>query len=124
MLNLIRFMSMTFVAITISAFGTSVLSANDVKTNDQLAEWICETRTQQDCKDAKNFMKVIVNCKAAQRMRKNLSGTAVLVGEVQVHFSKKTKVIYVQFEDHGTSTYEKSQTTYTRNSSFSSWKKN
>lgn len=54
---------------------------------------------------------------------KAVSGTAALVGEVQVHYSKKTKVIYVQYEDNGSSTYEKAQTTYTRTSAFGSWKK-
>ena len=98
--------------------------AADIKTNDELASWVCETRTEQDCKDAKNFMKVIESRKPAQRMRQQLLGTVVLVGEVQVHFSKKTKVIYVQYEDTGSSTYDKAQTTYTRSSAFGSWKKN
>ena len=97
--------------------------AADIKTNDELASWVCETRTERDCSDAKKFMKVIESRKPANRMRKQLSGTAALVGEVQLHYSKKTKVIYVQYEDTGSSTYEKAQTTYTRSSAFGSWKK-
>jgi len=113
----------TLILSALMLITTKPALAADIKTNDELASWVCETRTEQDCKDAKNFMKVIESRKPAQRMRKQLSGTAALVGEVQVHFSKKTKVIYVQYEDTGSSTYEKAQTTYTRSSSFGSWKK-
>lgn len=113
----------TLILSTLVMIASSPAMAAEIKTNDELALWVCETRTEQDCKDAKNFMKVIESRKPAQRMRKQLSGTAVLVGEVQVHYSKKTKVIYVQYEDTGSSTYEKAQTTYTRNSTFGSWKK-
>ena len=99
------------------------LLAADVITNDELAKNICETRSKQDCKDAKKFMKVIESRKAAKRILKQLSGSAKLVAEAQVHFSKKTKVIYVSFEDTINSVYIKSETTYTRSSQFGSWKK-
>ena len=113
----------TLILSALMAITAKPTLAAEIKTNDELALWVCETRTEQDCKDAKNFMKVIEGRKPAQRMRKQLSGTAALVGEVQVHYSKKTKVIYVQYEDTGSSTYEKAQTTYTRSSAFGSWKK-
>ena len=113
----------TLILSALMAITAKPTLAAEIKTNDELALWVCETRTEQDCKDAKNFMKVIESRKPAQRMRKQLSGTAALVGEVQVHYSKKTKVIYVQYEDTGSSTYEKAQTTYTRTSAFGSWKK-
>ena len=118
---------MKFQTLILFALGLIIAKpafAADIKTNDELASWVCETQTEQDCKDAKNFMKVIESRKPAQRMRQQLSGTVVLVGEVQVHFSKKTKVIYVQYEDTGSSAYDKAQTTYTRSSAFGSWKKN
>ena len=117
---------MKFQTLILFALGLIIAKpafAADIKTNDELALWVCETRTEQDCNDARKFMKVIESRKPAQRMRKQLSGTAALVGEVQVHYSKKTKVIYVQYEDTGSSTYDKAQTTYTRSSKFGSWKK-
>ena len=99
------------------------LLAKDTMTNDELAKNICETRSKKDCKDAKRFMKIIESRKAAKRIVKQLSGSAKLVAEAQVHFSKKTKVIYVSLEDTINGVYIKSETTYTRSGQFSSWKK-
>ena len=113
----------TLILSVLILMNVSPIVAADIKTNDELALWICETRGKQDCKDAKIFMKVMESRKPANRMRKQLSGGVVLIGEAQLHFSKKTKVIYVQFEDLKNSMYEKAQTTYTRNNSYSSWKK-
>lgn len=110
-------------ALVIATALSMPLLAADVMTNDELVKNICETRTKQDCKDAKKFMKGIESRKAAKRIVKQLTGSAKLVAEAQVHFSKKTKVIYVSFEDTINSVYVKSETTYTRSSQFGAWKK-
>ena len=112
-----------FVIIFVLANLTTSSMAADVLTNDELTAQICETRSKNDCKDTKRFMKVIESRKPAKRIVKELSGSAKLVADVQLHFSKKTKVIYVSFEDLTNSVYVKSQTTYTRSSQFSSWNK-
>lgn len=107
----------------VTANLTTQSMATDILTNDELAAKICETRSKKDCKDTKKFMKVIESRKPAKRMVRELSGSAKLVADVQVHFSKTTKVIYVSFEDLINSVYEKSQTKYTRSGQFSSWSK-
>jgi len=102
--------------------GKPTLAA-DIKTNDELAIYVCEKYSEEDCQDAKKFMTIIESRAAAKRIVKQLSGSLKLVADAQVHFSKKTKVIYVNLEDLQNSIYVKSQTTYTRSGQFSAWKK-
>ena len=51
------------------------LVADEIKTGDNLARYICENRSQSDCKKAQKFLKLMESRKPAKRMLIELSGS-------------------------------------------------
>ena len=56
------------------------LAADEIKTGDDLARYICENRSPSDCEKAQNFLKLMESRRPAKRMLIKLSGTEKLLG--------------------------------------------
>ena len=62
------------VALLVMFFCVQPLAADEIKTGDDLAQYICESRSPTDCKKARKFLKLMENIKPAKRMLMELSG--------------------------------------------------
>ena len=99
------------------------LAADEIKTGDDLARYICENRAPSDCEKAQNFLKLMEKRKPAKRMLMELSGTEKLIGEAREHFNKKSRFIKFSLEDTINGVWEQAETEYTRDSQWSKWTK-
>lgn len=62
------------VALLVMFFCVQPLAADEIKTGDDLAQYICESRSPTDCEKARKFLKLMENRKPAKRMLMELSG--------------------------------------------------
>ena len=104
-------------------FCVPPLAADDIKTGDDLARYICENRSPSDCEKAQKFLKQMESRKPAQRMLIELSGSEKLLGEAREHFNKKSRFIKFSLEDTINGVWEQAETEYTRDSQWSKWTK-
>ena len=102
-------------------FCVSPLAADEIKTGDDLARYICENRWPSDCEKARKFLKLMESRKPAKRMLIELSGTEKLLGEAREHFNKKSRFIKFSLEDTINGVWEQAETEYTRNSQWKQW---
>jgi hypothetical protein len=111
------------VALVVMFFCVQPLAAEEIKTGDDLAQYICESRSPTDCEKARKFLKLMENRKPAKRMLMELSGTEKLIGEAREHFNKKSRFIKFSLEDTINGVWEQAETEYTRDSQWSKWTK-
>ena len=99
------------------------LAADEIKTGDDLARYICENRSPSDCEKAQKFLKLMESRKPAKRMLIELSGTEKLLGEAREHFNKKSRFIKFSLEDTINGVWEQAETEYMRDSQWKKWTK-
>ena len=104
-------------------FCVPPLVADEIKTGDDLARYICENRSPSDCEKAQKFLKLMENRKPAKRMLIEMSGTEKLLGEAREHFNKKSRFIKFSLEDTINGVWEQAETEYTRDPQWSKWTK-
>ena len=97
------------------------LAADEIKTGDDLVQYICENRSPSDCEKARKFLKLMENRKPAKRMLMELSGSEKLIGEAREHFNKKSRFIKFSLEDTINGVWEQAETEYTRESQWAEW---
>ena len=95
----------------------------EIKTGDDLAQYICDNRSPSDCEKAKKFLRLMEKRKPAKRMLMELTGSEKLIGEAREHFDKKSRYIVFSLEDTINGVWEKAETKYTRKSQWAKWTK-
>ena len=111
------------VALVVTFVCVQPLAADEIKTGDDLARYICENRSPSNCEKAQKFLKLMETRKPAKRMLIELSGTEKLLGEAREHFNKKSRFIKFSLEDTINGVWEQAETEYTRDSQWSKWTK-
>lgn len=111
------------VALVVMFVCVQPLDANEIKTGDDLAQYICENRSTSDCEKARKFLKLMETRKPAKRMLMELSGSEKLIGEAREHFNKKSRFIKFSLEDTINGVWEQAETEYTRGSQWEKWTK-
>ena len=99
------------------------LAAVEIKTGDDLAHYICESRSPSDCEKVQKFLKMMENRKPAKRALMELSGSEKLLGEAREHFNKKSRFIKFSLEDTINGVWEQAETEYTRDFQWDKWTK-